>query len=67
MWINNEKVAQESDRYDSEELIAELLLAQAGETAQQRMKEYAQEEKQSVKEIARRTASNLLSSFTDRL
>lgn len=54
------------NRYDAEYLIAGLIAKFSGPTAQDRLAEESVWAKQSADEVARRTASNLLTSFTTR-
>lgn len=51
---------------EAQEVIAELLLQFGGEAAYRRMREDCEVAKQSQAELARRTAGNLLTSFTTR-
>jgi len=67
MYIDVETLTElVRSRGTAEQVIAELLVSHSGDAAYQRMSEYARQEKQSVEEVARRTASNLLNSFVDR-
>lgn len=53
-------------RTDAERVIATLLTQFTSETAKERLSEDAEAFKQSTEEVARRTAFNLLNSFTIR-
>lgn len=67
MYLNTEEVANlvRTER-DAEELIASLLTRFAGTAAADRLTEEARFSKQTTQEVARRTASNLLTSFATR-
>ena len=57
---------QKTERKDIESILAEILMDCGSPTMLKRLKHFARFQKQSTKEIARRTASNMLTSFSDR-
>lgn len=67
MYLNTEELANlvRTER-DAETLIATLLERFAGQSASGRLVEEARFQKQSTRELARRTASNLITSFATR-
>lgn len=67
MYLNTEELASlVKTEADAEALIANLLEKFAGQAAGDRLTDEARFAKQSTSEIARRTASNLLTSFATR-
>lgn len=67
MYLNTEEVANlVRNERDAEELIAALLTRFAGGAANERLVDEARFAKQTTSEVARRAASNLLTSFATR-